>query len=68
MLTKEEPCTLEDCPIGLFISKNGELCLKTEYGIESYIVSSGERFWGGAKTENQLCKVIVIPCELEHKI
>ncbi len=45
--------TLDDCPIGLFMSARGELCLKTEYGnnegrIDAYIVSSGEFFWGDA--------------------
>ena len=45
--------TLADCPIGLFMSDSGELCLKTEYGnnegrIDAYIVSSGEFFWGSA--------------------
>lgn len=42
---------LVNCPIGLFVSDAGELCLKTEYGnnegrIDAYIVSSGEFFWG----------------------
>ena len=46
-----EAVALEDCPIGLFISRYGSLCLKTEYGdnngrIDAYIVSSGELFWG----------------------
>jgi hypothetical protein len=45
--------TLAECPIGLFVSADGELCLKTEYGdnegrIDAYIVSSGEFFWGAA--------------------
>lgn len=45
--------TLADCPIGLFVSASGELCLKTEYGnnegrIDAYVVSSGEFFWGDA--------------------
>lgn len=45
--------TLAECPIGLFLSADGELCLKTEYGnndgrIDAYIVSSGEMFWGSA--------------------
>jgi hypothetical protein len=45
--------TLAECPIGLFMSESGELCLKTEYGdnagrIDAYIVSSGEFFWGAA--------------------
>ena len=44
-------CALADCPIGLFFSEGGELCLKTEYGnnegrVDAYIVSSGEMFWG----------------------
>lgn len=48
-----ERLTLADCPIGLFQSENGELCLKTEYGnhegrIDAYIVSSGEFFWGSS--------------------
>lgn len=45
--------TLAECPIGLFISESGNLCLKTEYGnnggrIDAYIVESGEMFWGAA--------------------
>ena len=45
--------TLAECPIGLFKSEDGELCLKTEYGnndgrIDAFIVSSGEYFWGAA--------------------
>lgn len=48
-----EEVKLCDCPIGLFMSASGELCLKTEYGnnegrIDAYIVSSGEFFWGSA--------------------
>jgi hypothetical protein len=48
-----EEVTLANCPIGLFLSEGGELCLKTEYGnndgrIDAYIVSSGEFFWGAA--------------------
>lgn len=44
---------LEECPIGLFMSASGELCLRTEYGnndgrIDCYIVSTGEFFWGAA--------------------
>lgn len=46
-----EAVTLVDCPVGLFVSQSGELCLKTEYGsnegrIDAYIVGSGELFWG----------------------
>lgn len=51
--------SLASCPIGLFMSEGGELCLKTEYGdndgrIDAYIVSSGEFFWGGtSKPQDQ---------------
>lgn len=43
--------TLAECPIGLFLSDSGNLCLKTEYSgndgrIDAYIVESGEFFWG----------------------
>lgn len=45
--------SLVACPIGLFVSESGTLCLKTEYGnnegrIDAYIVSTGEFFWGTA--------------------
>lgn len=45
--------TLTECPIGLFLSDGGGLCIKTEYGnnegrIDAFIVSSGEFFWGAA--------------------
>lgn len=47
------PIMLGACPIGLFMSGDGELCLKTEYrtkngAVEAYIVASGEMFWGDA--------------------
>jgi hypothetical protein len=52
---------LKDCPIGLFI-KNDTLCVKTEYGNnDAYIVWSGERFWGGAKTIEEIGEVLVLP-------
>lgn len=51
---------LKDCPIGLFI-KGDTLCVKTEYGNESYIVWSGEYFWGGAKTKAEMGEVLVLP-------
>jgi hypothetical protein len=65
-LTKAQ-VSLADCPIGLFL-KDGELCVKSEYGdnegrIDAYIVSSGEFFWGGAKTRAQQRKVLVIPVD-----
>lgn len=43
--------TLAECPIGLFISEPGYLCLKSEYGnnagrIDAYMVDGGSFFWG----------------------
>lgn len=60
MRTKLVP--LRECPIGLFI-KDDTLCVKTEYGNESYIVSSGEFFWGGAKDKEQIDNVLVLPID-----
>ena len=57
---KNKLVPLKDCPIGLFI-KDDTLCVKTEYGNESYIVWSGEYFWGGAESEAQIGEVLVLP-------
>ena len=43
--------TLAECPIGMFMSEYGTLCMKTEYSnnegrIDAFIVSSGEFYWG----------------------
>src|SRR5690349_14193737 len=63
-----------DCPIGLFLSDNETLCLKTEYGsnegrIDAYIVSSGEFFWGSAPQtiENQR-RQMVRPARFEASL
>ena len=70
MLNKLVP--LRDCPIGLFMFDD-TLCVKTEYDNDSYIVWSGEYFWGGAKSRKQIGDVLVLPipdnvvCELEHE-
>lgn len=62
---KKKSCKLKDCPVGLFFPANSnELCLKTEYGLDAYIVSSGEKFWGGTKTQGDLADIEVIPCKL----
>jgi hypothetical protein len=50
---KVELVALAECPIGLFWSDYGTLCLKTEYGnnegrIDAYIIESGEFYWGPA--------------------
>jgi hypothetical protein len=63
--------SLSDCPIGLFVSGRGTLCLKTEYGnnegrIDAYIVSSGEFFWGASpQTIANQRQQMVRPIELD---
>lgn len=54
-----------ECPVGLFESESGELCVKSEYSLHAIIVSTGEKFWGGAKSMHELCKVKVRPVEVE---
>lgn len=63
----KNPIALKDCPVGLFLSLNGELCLKTEYGDDAYIVSTGEKFWGGAKVPELIGKVNVFPLQFKFK-
>lgn len=50
-MSMAEMIPLAECPIGLFVTAAGELCVKTEYGNNTgrndcFIVSSGEFFWG----------------------
>lgn len=54
----------EDCPVGMFLSASGELCVKTEYGLDAFIIATGEKFWGGAKTLAHLRRVTVTPVEV----
>ena len=54
-----------DVPVGLFLFED-TLCLMTEYsnagcGREAYIVSSGETFWGGAKSKEERADLDVTP-------
>ena len=62
----DNPISLKDYSAGLFISNDGVLCVKTEYGNESYIVSSGERFWGGTENEKDLGELQIYPCYCEE--
>lgn len=68
------PVTLADCPIGLFQTLDGDLCLKTEYGnnegrIDAYIVESGEFFWGVApQTIKSQRAQLVWPMELPNYV
>lgn len=66
--------TLAECPVGLFISANGELCLKTEYSenngrITAYIVSSGEFFCGAQPQtiRNQRASIVTPVSDLLRK-
>ena len=57
-----------DAPIGLFLFED-TLCLMTEYSSEgcgrhAYIVSSGEMFWGGAKSKEERANLEVTPVEV----
>ena len=54
----------EDCPAGMFLY-NDELCFKTKYGFGAYVVSTGERFWGGAYVLDELRNLDVVPVEIE---
>lgn len=56
LIVLDNPISLKEYDSGLFISGDGVLCVKTEYGNDSYIVSSGERFWGGTDNDNDLRK------------
>lgn len=51
---------LKEYPKGLFI-KGETLCVKTEYGNEAYIVWSGEYFWGGAESKEDIGNVPILP-------
>ena len=67
---------LIDAPVGLFLYE-GTLCLKTEYmhesfkertpRVEAYIVDSGETFWGGAKTAEEVNSLMVTPLDYKLK-
>lgn len=63
MKTAKKLIPLRDCPIGLFMAGD-TLCVKTEYGNDdAYIVWSGERFWGGAKTYDEIGNALVLPID-----
>lgn len=59
---------LIDAPVGLFL--HGDILgLKTEYiahwGVEAYVVASGETFWAGAKTAEERNNLLVTPVDPE---
>lgn len=74
-LTGGMPCSLLDCPPGLFIfgieKENPIIGFKTEYGcnnphdMEVYCVESGETFWGGTSSKTDLANLEVVPVNFE---
>ena len=57
-----------EAPVGLFLFGD-TLCMMTEYSSEgcgrhAYIVSSGEMFWGGAKSKEERANLEVTPVEV----
>jgi len=75
MTSEMMPCSLSDCPPGLFWF-NGMLGMKTEYRTESvsrpgclqcdaYVVASGEYFWGGVSDPREREKLMVTPIDNE---
>lgn len=62
------PCCLIECPPGLFLF-DGTLGFRTEYGtMDSYVVESGEAFWGGASDDGARAKLLVQPCIVEWEV
>ena len=65
---------LIDAPVGMFMY-NGTLALKTEYGRyvgenntytpNCFLVETGEYFWGGAHTVEELNNLMVAPLEID---
>ena len=62
MKTAKKLIPLRDYPKGLFVHDD-TLGVKTEHGNEAYIVWSGEYFWGGAKTKEEIGDVLILPIE-----
>jgi hypothetical protein len=61
----DEPCRLDECPPGLFLFE-GTLGFKSEYadvdgGLDVYCCDSGEYFWGGTSTREELYALLVMP-------
>lgn len=58
------PCRYAECRPGFFVFQDS-LCLKSEYGgleIASFC-ESGEAFWGGVTTKDDLANLSVQPVE-----
>jgi hypothetical protein len=65
---KGEPCKLADCPPGLFVFEQS-FGFKHEYGetdedLGVFCADSGEYFWGGTSTREELRQLMVVPLRL----
>lgn len=68
------PCSLADCPPGLFVGSSGALGFRSEYGLtiggtvtaypEAFVLESGECWWGGATTHPERADQVVTPVRL----
>lgn len=58
-LTHGTPCALSEAEPGFFLFGD-TLCYKNEYN-ESFIISSGEIFWGGAHTADSRDALMIVP-------
>lgn len=57
--THGTPCALSEAEPGFFLFGD-TLCYKNEYD-ESFIISSGEMFWGGAHTADSRDALMIVP-------
>lgn len=62
ILISDEKLPLKRCPPGLFLYDD-ILCLKTRYGVESYILCSGEYFSVSSSWQDQY-ETEVYPCKI----
>lgn len=73
-LKLKKKTTLGELPNGsLFLTEDQKtLCLKSEYHVEngaseSFIVGSGEMFWGGTKTAKEQLALVVWEVKIKNK-
>lgn len=61
------PVAYKNCPVGLF-EFQGTYAVMSEYsgrsGRQSYLLESGEMFWGGTNTKRDRDALMVQPCEV----
>lgn len=70
-LIKKQNCKLNELPVGSLFLFGETLAVKSEYhteggAIEATIIGSGEFFWGGANTPQELANLIVTEVDIEY--